>query len=49
MAGIRTEVRQCTKCRETKDPQIALYLNLDGGERKIVDGRTVFTTMCVKK
>ena len=31
----RTTLRQSTQCRETKETQIALYLNLDGGERKI--------------
>ena len=38
MPNIRTEVRQCTKCRETKETQIALYLNLEGGERRIETG-----------
>ena len=30
-----TTIRQATICRETKETQIALYLNLEGGERKI--------------
>ena len=40
-----TAVRQCTKCRETKETQIALYLNLDGGERKIETGIGFFDHM----
>ena len=38
-------MRQCTKCRETKETQIALYLNLDGGERKIETGIGFFDHM----
>lgn len=45
MPDIRTKVRQCTKCRETKETQIALYLNLDGGERKIETGIGFFDHM----
>lgn len=45
MAGIRTELRQATICRETKETQIALYLNLDGGERKIETGVGFFDHM----
>ncbi len=45
MPNIRTEIRQCTKCRETKETQIALYLNLDGGERKIETGIGFFDHM----
>lgn len=45
MPNIRTEIRQCTKCRETKETQIALYLNLDGGERKIQTGIGFFDHM----
>ena len=33
-----TTIRQATICRETKETQIALYLNLEGGERKIETG-----------
>ena len=33
-----TTIRQATICRETKETQIALYLNLEGGERKIEPG-----------
>ena len=43
MPNIRTEIRQCTKCRETKETQIAL--NLDGGERKIETGIGFFDHM----
>lgn len=45
MMKIRTDARQCTKCRETKETQIALYLNLDGGERKIETGIGFFDHM----
>ena len=45
MPNIRTEVRQCTKCRETKETQIALYLNLEGGERRIETGIGFFDHM----
>ena len=40
-----TTVRQSTQCRETKETQIALYLNLDGGERKIETGIGFFDHM----
>lgn len=40
-----TNVRQSTQCRETKETQIALYLNLDGGERKIETGIGFFDHM----
>lgn len=45
MSSIRTELRQCTKCRETKETQIALYLHLDGGETKIETGIGFFDHM----
>ncbi|MBQ8143216.1 MAG: imidazoleglycerol-phosphate dehydratase HisB [Butyricicoccus sp.] len=38
-------MRQSTQCRETKETQIALYLNLDGGERKIETGIGFFDHM----
>ncbi|MBR3866881.1 MAG: imidazoleglycerol-phosphate dehydratase HisB [Butyricicoccus sp.] len=41
----RTTLRQSTQCRETKETQIALYLNLDGGERKIETGIGFFDHM----
>lgn len=44
MKGV-TELRQSTQCRETKETQIALYLNLDGGERKIETGIGFFDHM----
>ena len=44
MRGVTT-VRQSTQCRETKETQIALYLNLDGGERKIETGIGFFDHM----
>ena len=39
----RTTLRQSTQCRETRETQIALYLNLDGGERKIETGIGFFS------
>ena len=41
----RTTLRQSTQCRETRETQIALYLNLDGGERKIETGIGFFDHM----
>lgn len=41
----RTTLRQSTQCRETKETQIALYLNLDGGERRIETGIGFFDHM----
>ncbi|OUP57279.1 imidazoleglycerol-phosphate dehydratase [Butyricicoccus pullicaecorum] len=38
-------MRQATICRETKETQIALYLNLEGGERKIETGIGFFDHM----
>ena len=40
-----TTIRQATICRETKETQIALYLNLEGGERKIETGIGFFDHM----
>lgn len=40
-----TIIRQATICRETKETQIALYLNLEGGERKIETGIGFFDHM----
>ena len=40
-----TTVRQATICRETKETQIALHLNLEGGERKIETGIGFFDHM----
>ena len=40
-----TTVRQATICRETKETQIALHLNLEGGERKIETGSGFFDHM----
>lgn len=45
MPNIRTELRQSTQCRETRETQIALYLNLDGGETKIETGIGFFDHM----
>ena len=44
MSG-ETTIRQATICRETKETQIALYLNLEGGERKIETGIGFFDHM----
>lgn len=41
----KTTIRQATICRETKETQIALYLNLEGGERKIETGIGFFDHM----
>lgn len=40
-----TTIRQATICRETKETQIALHLNLEGGERKIETGIGFFDHM----
>ena len=40
-----TTIRQATICRETKETQIALYLNLDGVELKIETGIGFFDHM----
>lgn len=40
-----TTIRQATICRETKETQIALNLNLEGGERKIETGIGFFDHM----
>ena len=40
-----TTIRQATICRESKETQIALYLNLEGGERKIETGIGFFDHM----
>lgn len=40
-----TTIRQATICRETNETQIALYLNLEGGERKIETGIGFFDHM----
>lgn len=40
-----TTIRQATICRETKETQIALHLNLEGGECKIETGIGFFDHM----
>lgn len=40
-----TTIRQATICRETKETQIALHLNLEGEERKIETGIGFFDHM----
>ena len=40
-----TTIRQATICRETKETQIALHQNLEGGERKIETGIGFFDHM----
>ena len=40
-----TTIRQATICRETKEPQIALHLKREGGERKIETGIGFFDHM----